>query len=215
MSTTTTPAEQREDEAMIHTHEAGKRSRRERLQAGPDKAAILAYAEALADAEPSPARRALAYTDAALQAHEAARLSLYATLIAEAVGEDVWGAPIYSRDEVLTDYARTLDMGAGVANLRPTTLDELADRQRVPNVRLRRAYLKRADRGDELLSRLARAVESMRSGRPDGLHVRRLLGLDPLPNRPGYMPTLRLFMSYEQAVAMARVLQIPYHETGV
>lgn len=210
-----TYTEQHEDRVSELEHAAWVNSLKQRLTAGPNRAAVLAYAEACADHAPTPGRAVPAYIDAAQEAHEAARLQLQATLVSEAVGTDAWGDLLYSPEEVLADYARALDLGCGVANLRPSTLEDLAEMRKVPNARIRRVIARRRAAGEELGSMIARALDVVAGDRPDVRHAYRMVGMEPVPARPGYQPTLRLFLDYESAVALSDALDLSYHETGV
>jgi hypothetical protein len=136
-----------------------------------------------------------------------------AGLVAEACGEDPrTGRPYYTRDDVLGWYARAVELGAGMPRLSRSTIRKLFRLEVVPNARLRETYEARVAGGATgLLLRLARALGM----ETDTTGVERLLGIKTVQGRRGGPPTLRLFVNYEQAVALSAPLGLDYHDLGV
>lgn len=86
-------------------------------------------------------------------------------------------------------------------------IERLRDCEEVPNAPFREAYEARARRGqgEALLIRMAAAL-----GRPgETLYVRKTLGIEPNSG------SLRIFIDYDQGVALAHVLDLAPYECGV
>jgi hypothetical protein len=141
--------------------------------------------------------------------------------IAEAVSlaagkSELTGRHHYSKAEVLSWFVRAVEKGCAVPRVRAGDVEDIFRLNRVPNARLRQEYERRTEAGQEALAAsLARAIGSESRGKPDSSFALRVLGVESAPTGKQYLPSLRLFCSHDQAVAMADELGLTYHDVGV
>lgn len=163
----------------------------------------------------------------------AARWALY-ELTANAISID------YNAADVALWCERALEMGAGHPRLDQALLIELVEVRKVPNYPFRaaldrllnlptdlvgsentlrsrvvldthRALLKiEEDRGES-----HGAASLVEKGVPQTRILNRWLGIETFPNPAPRAPGLRLFVSYEQAEALARALNLTPHAAGI
>lgn len=151
---------------------------------------------------------------------------------------DAWGHHSATAQDFADAIQRAHDMGAAHPQYGPAAMLKLYRRESVPNFRFREAVLriKAADAGvkaaaDGLghLSRLdGRSVDAVAvamgytrprsNGQPHGdtTRIERLLGIQTQPPKdPRWKPSMRTLISYADAVRLADVLTIPYHDLGL
>jgi hypothetical protein len=151
---------------------------------------------------------------------KAARWGLY-ELTANAIGTDYIAADVAGWCE------RAVAMGAGHPRIDRADLWDLLHVRKVPNAPFRAAL-----RGDvtgamvaevhRRLSKIERergvscgASGLLSSNGPQTRLVRRWLGMETNPGRGSYLPTLRIFIGYEQAEVLAHVLNLAPHQAGI
>lgn len=147
---------------------------------------------------------------------EKERLALVAGLVSRAAGANpMTGQLHYTPAEVLSWVERAEGMGCSTPRIGAREVVDTFQHRRIPNVRLREAYEARVAEGEQgLAASLARAIGSGTDDYPDTTHALRALGIEPAAARPGHPPVVRLFMTYEQAAAMAPVLDLDFHDIG-
>lgn len=148
------------------------------------------------------------------------RLLRHAEMLADAIGEDpLTGQRFYTTEDVLSWIEHTLDMGCAMPRIGPKTIIDALRIRIVPTARLRERFLRMQADGKVSAKDAAKRVGMTRlhDGRIEGdsTRFRRALGITPSPSSTGRPPTLRMFISYEDAVTIADALDIPYHEVGV
>jgi hypothetical protein len=137
------------------------------------------------------------------------RLVNRAAAIAEASGR-------YSTADVLSWVRRAVEMGAAIPNLGPETVEDVFRLTRVPNAALRDRFLRLQGLGEMNSNALAERAKFRRpDGMPDAALVERLLGLVVTEGGEGRNASLRLFVTYDQAVALAKGLDLDPHLAGV
>lgn len=145
-------------------------------------------------------------------AKQMAKLPAAAEVISKAAGVDpLTGERRYSAAEVVGWFDRAIELDISPPRLYPRDVEGLCRLEVVPNARIREA----AEDRDVFIAAVARKISGDGSKQPDTTYAQRLLGAVPTSASNGYAPTLRLFMDYEHAVAMADVLDLDYHEIGV
>lgn len=154
---------------------------------------------------------------------EMARLPALAEVIARSCGQNPYtGEPYYTTADVIGWFARAIEMGAATPRVKAREVDDIFRGVRVPNARLRDAYEDRVQHEDAegLLADLARSIGAEKDGKADSTYALRLLGIEMNSGQKrddGSRGTgsLRLFITYDQAVAFADVLGLTYHDIGV
>ena len=126
----------------------------------------------------------------------------------------------YSTKEVAGWFGRAGEMGCTRPSVTKELLRDLMNIKKVPNAQFREAILALPDpentgpgpKYDLDIITKQHIADRVTNG--DCTYLRRLVGLAPIPNTKG-APTLRLWISYEQGVALAQALGIPLVEAGV
>ena len=139
----------------------------------------------------------------------------------------------YSAADVALWCERALEMGAAHPRIDEALLLDLLHVRKVPNERFRSRLIYLIDHGHAMTSlvigvyRHLVAIEeargesygaaSLMSGRrPQTRLVERWLGITATPSKPGMKnPSLRLFITYEQAEAFASALGMDPHQAGI
>lgn len=146
-------------------------------------------------------------------------------LMAEACGQHpLTGRPYYRPADFLAEVERAVtEYGCAVPKIGPATVMKLARHELVPNMRIRARFEHLAEEEGLTSSTLAVAIGESRPAkladgemveRGDSTRVERMLGLTHLSAHGG-VKWLRLFVTYEQAIALADALGIDYHDLGV
>lgn len=146
-----------------------------------------------------------------------------AKLVVEALGDSsVPGESRYTLEDVLSWVQMAVDMGAPPPKFGPGFIEDLRKFRRVPNAVFRdaiRALATKQDDNSPSLEDIALRAGLSRT-KPNGKRVGdrynllRLVGLEPF-KQPGNPPYVRLFISYDQALALADVLGIDYRLAGI
>lgn len=170
--------------------------------------------------EPTPGRAVLVYIDELEHARflwerHACRV------IAQAASVTADG-PQYDQDDVLGWLDRATEQGWERPTFGHSQALGLLRHDLVPNAALRRVAEERIAAEETSYVELARRAGFLRTregeqGAGDGTRVERLLGVVPTRDRyhgrVRYQP--RVFVTYEQAVALQRALGVDPHEVGV
>lgn len=139
-------------------------------------------------------------------------------LISTACGADATGDLRYSSGEVLGWFGRAVEMGAEVPTVGAKKLRTIFTAVSIPNARFRERFLELTESDGLGSEDLAKRLGLIYSDKGDSTAVERLLGLATRPERDAdgeeYL-TVRLFIDYDQAVALADVLCLDYTAVGV
>lgn len=119
---------------------------------------------------------------------------------------------VYSYEDVLGWLARAIEAGAAMPQLGGRTIDALFRAELVPNAVFRETLERRIAAGTASMKGLAADVPFVDG---DDRNLERALGMETSPGTKGYPPTLRLFVSYDQAVELMTALKLDPHDCGV
>jgi hypothetical protein len=147
-------------------------------------------------------------------------------LLSEALGEDHTGERYYPPVEVLGWMARAVEMDCEVPVVGKAVLRRVFRLELIPNARFRARYEELHASGaitssKSLAYRLGITKRERGQTVGDGSAVERMLGLVPTADTRGRggggeeYKRLRLFVTYEQADALAHALGMTNHEAGV
>lgn len=119
---------------------------------------------------------------------------------------------LYSTADVLGWIKRALEMGAAVPRIGGDTVERVYRGELVPNAIFREEVERRGVGMKALADRIGME-------RADGCHVTRdlarQLGMETTLASRGYQDTLRVFVTYDQALALAKALDLEPYECGV
>lgn len=148
---------------------------------------------------------------AALVVDPAERLALRCQVIAEACGTSPQtDEPYFSTEDVLGWMRRAVELDCSLPKVGKAQVRRLCTVQSLPNALFREAFHQYRGDEDTLLTALSHAI--YRTSR-DTTSVLRALGVEPMTTRTGR--SLFLFLKYDQAVAVANVLDLPYQSVGL
>jgi hypothetical protein len=179
----------------------------------PRKRALVAAAHA-----PTPRRATVVFLDTMEAEQEPVSWQL-AQLAEEAYGLDQFGDPYFTAADVVDWLDRAEAMGATRPVIGAETIGHLFTRTLVPNAQLRARYEELHELGLATASGLARQLGHFKtkdkSDDGDASRVERMLGALPSsPDKHGNR-SLRLFVDYGQATALATALGMDPHSLGI
>lgn len=155
---------------------------------------------------------------------KAAHFRHRAGLIAEAVSKDATSvAHVYTEEDVLGWAKLAVDMGAALPQFGPKLVEDVLYLRKVPNAIFReRAYaIMDESMGDtpslDDIALRAGHVRVKAGGEKAGntQELANLIGLTTIKQSYGNPPYLRLFVSYDQALTLARAFELDLHDVGI
>lgn len=119
---------------------------------------------------------------------------------------------LYSYEDVLGWLAHAVELGAALPRIGGDTVERIYRAELIPNAIFREKLAARIRDGRETMKGFAQKVDFVNG---DERNLQRALGMDTSPGRAEYPPTLRLFISYDQALAFAKALELHPTDCGV